>query len=169
LPHLGSWMRTSRIVGCDCFYCYIWSPIANQLCTHLDLCMTPGYLNQCNDFIWQDDYLITGRCGESLRSITSRRAEKTTQPPILCIPRNLSLRVRRSEHEAYRSLSVELYQNSRRLHFMVLNWVQTQLHCAFYLIIKVHQTNDIWKKTKLRDLSPQANYTDRVTAACRRS
>jgi hypothetical protein len=29
--------------------------------------------------------------------------------------------------------------------------------------------NHITKKKKLRGLSPQANYTDRVTAACRRS
>jgi hypothetical protein len=28
---------------------------------------------------------------------------------------------------------------------------------------------DLWTKTKLHGLSPQANYTDRATAACRRS
>jgi hypothetical protein len=31
------------------------------------------------------------------------------------------------------------------------------------------QPNDVINETKLRGLSPQANYTDRATAACRRS
>jgi hypothetical protein len=39
---------------------------------------------------------------------------------------------------------------------------------SLYIVRSVHCTLKL-KKTKLRGLSPQANYTDRATAACRRS
>jgi hypothetical protein len=44
----------------------------------------------------------------------------------------------------------------------VLGNLQTIYNQIFFLKLKK-------KKTKLHGLSPQANYTDRVTAACRRS
>jgi hypothetical protein len=39
----------------------------------------------------------------------------------------------------------------------------------FYFLVLIFSTRYTLKKTKLRGRSPQANYTDRATAACRRS
>jgi hypothetical protein len=36
-------------------------------------------------------------------------------------------------------------------------------------VMMVKNVQTIYNKTKLHGFSPQANYTDRVTAACRRS
>jgi hypothetical protein len=38
-----------------------------------------------------------------------------------------------------------------------------------YLVMLLHVKFGMYKKTKLHGLSPQANYTDQATAACRRS
>jgi hypothetical protein len=40
---------------------------------------------------------------------------------------------------------------------------------TFFKIFELIYVRNVKTKTKLRGFSPQANYTDRATAACRRS
>jgi hypothetical protein len=57
---------------------------------------------------------------------------------------------------------VELYLHFPiHLYAVVLNWLNTGTNLPL-----LHLTD---KQKKLRDFNPQANYTDRATAACRRN
>jgi hypothetical protein len=46
---------------------------------------------------------------------------------------------------------------------------QCQARTAYTLLSNIYCGDELQLKTKLHGLSPRANYTDRATAACRRS
>jgi hypothetical protein len=48
-------------------------------------------------------------------------------------------------------------------------WLDLPTTCIHHLELQVITALSLISETKFRSLSPQANYTDRVIAACRRS
>jgi hypothetical protein len=58
-------------------------------------------------------------------------------------------------------------QSSNKCHFLHWKWRQYVPSKRWNPDTRLH--SNITSKTKLRGFSPQANYTDRATAACRRS
>jgi hypothetical protein len=65
------------------------------------------------------------------------------------------------------SVSESVYLISNSPVFMIE--ITYNLHCYWALYIFIFFSEQYKQTNKLRSFSPQANYTDRATASCRRS